>query len=225
MEKIRSTGAFVPGRHTVLDTRMVVNEVQQKKASEGLQSFMQDVNGVQRCLDEVINQRGEMLGGDHWDTAEGAARVISAVAAVYSVAKRRLYIYPVYIQTFVKPLLNITYFVRIFQVLQLPREGVWRTTPWTHPHPQTPNTHKYPVCSCFSVVVELHTLTFIQVIQGFCNMATFKPSIYHLHTFQCFNPSAKRMKQTIRVLTGKGLVGHWGLSEGSSGPLRPQWRV
>ena len=59
-------------------TEMVVDDVQQKKASEGLQSFMQDVNGVQRCLDEVINQRGEILGGDHWDTAEGAARVVSA---------------------------------------------------------------------------------------------------------------------------------------------------
>ena len=38
-------------------TEIAVNKTQQKKASEGIQSFMQDVISIQACLDEVTNQR------------------------------------------------------------------------------------------------------------------------------------------------------------------------
>ncbi|KAK0141512.1 Apolipoprotein L3 [Merluccius polli] len=47
-------------------TEIAVNKAQQTKASEGIQSFMQDVNIIQACLDEVTNQREkETLEEDH----------------------------------------------------------------------------------------------------------------------------------------------------------------
>ncbi|XP_056466146.1 uncharacterized protein LOC130405165 [Gadus chalcogrammus] len=63
-------------------TEIAVNEVQKKRANGGLQCFMEDVERIQACLDEVINQREETLGKDHLDSAKGAAGVVSAVSGI-----------------------------------------------------------------------------------------------------------------------------------------------
>lgn len=63
-------------------TEIIVNKTQQKRASEGLQSFMQDVNSIQACLDEVTNQREEALGGDYGDVIVSGAKVVGNVGTV-----------------------------------------------------------------------------------------------------------------------------------------------
>ncbi|KAK0155300.1 Apolipoprotein L3 [Merluccius polli] len=62
-------------------TEMLVNKAQQMKASEGIQSFMQDVNIIQACLDEVTNQREKtILGEDHTgDVIVSRAKVVGNV--------------------------------------------------------------------------------------------------------------------------------------------------
>ncbi|KAK0155293.1 Apolipoprotein L3 [Merluccius polli] len=60
--------AVTSGANAVVTTttEIAVNKAQQTKASEGIQSFMQDVISIQECLDEVTNQREmETLEEDH----------------------------------------------------------------------------------------------------------------------------------------------------------------
>nr|XP_046272013.1 uncharacterized protein LOC124073666 isoform X2 [Scatophagus argus]XP_046272015.1 uncharacterized protein LOC124073666 isoform X2 [Scatophagus argus] len=67
-------------------TEIGVNRKQQKKASEAFQSFMEDVQALQDCLEEVTSQTKTKIGGS--DTAPGAAgKGIGAFAKSVSAAK------------------------------------------------------------------------------------------------------------------------------------------
>ncbi|KAG7269871.1 hypothetical protein CRUP_033238, partial [Coryphaenoides rupestris] len=63
-------------------TEVVVNKVQQTRASEGLQSFMQDMKSIQECLDEVTNQREETLGEDYGNAFVSGAKVGGSVGTI-----------------------------------------------------------------------------------------------------------------------------------------------
>ena len=65
-------------------TEIAVNKAQQKKGSEGIQSFMQDVISIQACLDEVTNQREmETQGEDHTgDVIVSRAKVAGNIATI-----------------------------------------------------------------------------------------------------------------------------------------------
>ncbi|CAL8275082.1 unnamed protein product [Lota lota] len=63
-------------------TEIAVNKAQQKRASEGLQSFMQDVDTIQACLDEVTNQREEILGEDYGHAFVRGAKVARNVGTI-----------------------------------------------------------------------------------------------------------------------------------------------
>ncbi|CAL8340952.1 unnamed protein product [Lota lota] len=63
-------------------TETAVNENQKKRASEDLERFMQDVDRIQGCLDEVTNQREEILGEDYWEFAEGGGKVLFKVYGI-----------------------------------------------------------------------------------------------------------------------------------------------
>uniref|UniRef100_A0A8C4ZCB9 Apolipoprotein L n=2 Tax=Gadus morhua TaxID=8049 RepID=A0A8C4ZCB9_GADMO len=63
-------------------TEIAVNKAQQTKACEGLQSFMEDVERIQVCLEKVTNQREEVLGEDYGHAFEGGANVVRNVSAI-----------------------------------------------------------------------------------------------------------------------------------------------
>ncbi|CAL8288312.1 unnamed protein product [Boreogadus saida] len=63
-------------------TEIAVNKTQQTKACEGLQSFMEDVERIQACLEKVTNQREEVVGEDYGHAFEGGANVVKNVSAI-----------------------------------------------------------------------------------------------------------------------------------------------
>ncbi|CAL8310556.1 unnamed protein product [Arctogadus glacialis] len=69
-------------------TEIAVNEVQKKRASEGLQSFMEDVEKIQARLDEVINQERK-LGMGYWDLAKASGSVVKRSVGI-GLASRKI---------------------------------------------------------------------------------------------------------------------------------------
>ena len=63
-------------------TEIAVNKAQQNRANVGLQSFMEDVERIQGCLDEVTNQREEVLEQDYSNVLEGGASVVGKVSVI-----------------------------------------------------------------------------------------------------------------------------------------------
>uniref|UniRef100_A0A671Z0I8 Apolipoprotein L n=1 Tax=Sparus aurata TaxID=8175 RepID=A0A671Z0I8_SPAAU len=63
-------------------TEMGVNRTQQKKASEVFQSFMEDVQSLQGCLEEVMGQIGSNLEASDVELVVGVGKVLSKVGAV-----------------------------------------------------------------------------------------------------------------------------------------------
>jgi apolipoprotein L len=63
-------------------TEIAVNKTHQTKANEGFQSFMEDVERIQVCLDEVTNQREEVLGEDYVHALKGGAKVVRNVSTI-----------------------------------------------------------------------------------------------------------------------------------------------
>uniref|UniRef100_A0A8C5C184 Apolipoprotein L n=1 Tax=Gadus morhua TaxID=8049 RepID=A0A8C5C184_GADMO len=63
-------------------TEIAVNKAQQERANEGFQSFMEDVERIQVCLDEVTNQREEVVGDDYGHAFEGGAKVVRNVGKI-----------------------------------------------------------------------------------------------------------------------------------------------
>lgn len=63
-------------------TEIAVNKAQQKKATEGLQSFMQDMNSIQVCLDDVSNQREETLGEVYGKAVVSGATVVGKMSTI-----------------------------------------------------------------------------------------------------------------------------------------------
>ena len=63
-------------------TEIGVNRTQQKKASEVFQSFMEDVQSLQDCLEEVIGQIGSNLETSDVELVVGIGRVLSNLVSV-----------------------------------------------------------------------------------------------------------------------------------------------
>ncbi|XP_030263715.1 uncharacterized protein LOC115575637 [Sparus aurata] len=63
-------------------TEIGVNRTQQNKASEVFQSFMEDVQSLQRCLEKVMGQIGSNLEASDIELVVGAGRVLGKVAGV-----------------------------------------------------------------------------------------------------------------------------------------------
>uniref|UniRef100_A0A671Z0U4 Apolipoprotein L n=1 Tax=Sparus aurata TaxID=8175 RepID=A0A671Z0U4_SPAAU len=63
-------------------TEIGVNRTQQKKASEVFQSFMEDVQSLQGCLEEVIRQIGSNLEASDIELVVGVGKVLSKVGGV-----------------------------------------------------------------------------------------------------------------------------------------------
>ncbi|CAL8288307.1 unnamed protein product [Boreogadus saida] len=63
-------------------TEIAVNKTHQTKANEGFTSFMEDVERIQVCLDEVTNQREEVVGEDYVNALKGGAKVVRNASTI-----------------------------------------------------------------------------------------------------------------------------------------------
>ena len=65
-------------------TERAVNDTQENRASEDLQNFIQDVVGIQACLDEVTNQMAGKLEKGILDEVKAGVGVLSKIRGIQS---------------------------------------------------------------------------------------------------------------------------------------------